>query len=254
MTRALVCLTPAESKRLIAKGVAALPQVKWALAHGRVVIGLGATDTYVAEEILGEPWPRGPYLAGFVGPEGLLETPPEVRRQPVVLIQGQRAQVGLKEVLEQFEAGDVFIKGANAVDPTGAVGIFLGSGSGGTIGLALGYLAARGSHLIVPVGLEKLVPSVAQAAGRLGNKAVTLATGKPVGIMPVVGATVITEREALRALTGVESTHVGSGGIGGAEGTVTLLLEGETDRVEEAFALVKSLKGEPPFPLPPARS
>lgn len=252
-TKALVCLTPSESRRLIAKGVAGLPEVKHALAHGRVVIAVGTTNTYVAEEILGEKMPRGSFVAGFVGPQGLWETPPEVRLNPVVLVRGDRVDRRPREVLEEFEAGDVFIKGANAVDAAGMAGIFLGGASGGTIGLAIGYLAARGAHLVVPVGLEKLVPSVAEAAGCMGTSAVEMATGEPVGLMPLVGARVITEIEALKVLTGVRASHVGGGGVGGAEGTVTLLLDGERDRVESAFSLVKSLKGEPPFPLPPAR-
>jgi hypothetical protein len=251
--KALVCLTPSESRRLIAKGVASLPEVRHALARGRVIIAVGTTNTYVAEEILGEPMPRGPYVAGFVGPQGLWETPPEIRMHPVVLIRGERVDRRPREVLEEFEAGDVFIKGANAVDPSGLAGIFLGGASGGTIGLAIGYLAARGAHLVVPVGLEKLIPSVAKAAGRMGSSAVEMATGEPVGLMPLVGARVVTEIEALAVLAGVEATHVGSGGVGGAEGTVTLLVEGERDRVEAAFSLVRSIKGEPPFPLPHAR-
>ncbi|HHY95315.1 MAG TPA: hypothetical protein GX513_09940 [Firmicutes bacterium] len=253
MTKALVCLTPAESKRLIAKGVAALPEVKGALTEGRLVIAVGTTDTYVAEEILGEPFPKGPFAAGFVGPQGLMETAPDVRMVPVVLVKGKRVDVHPREILEEFGEGDVFIKGANAVDPGRAAGIFLGGASGGTIGLAIGYLAARGSHLIVPVGLEKLVPSVELAAGELGSRTVEFAMGEPVGLMPVFGAQVITEIEALEVLAGVEVTHVGSGGVGGAEGSVVLLLEGERPKVERAFQLCQSLKGEPPFPLPPAR-
>jgi hypothetical protein len=38
--------------------------------------------------------------------------------------------------------------------------------------------------------------------------------------MPVVNATVVTEIQALRILTGVKTTHVASGSIGGCEGAV----------------------------------
>jgi len=51
-TKALVTLTPAESKRLIAKGVAAMPEVKKALMTGIIIIARGTTNTYVAEEIM----------------------------------------------------------------------------------------------------------------------------------------------------------------------------------------------------------
>lgn len=39
--RAIFVLTPSESKRLIAKAVAQLPEVKRALAEGEIVIGHG---------------------------------------------------------------------------------------------------------------------------------------------------------------------------------------------------------------------
>ena len=62
---------------------------------------------------------------------------------------------------------------------------------------------------------------------------------------------VITEVQALRILTGVTATHVGSGGIGGSEGTVVLSLGGKEKAVDNAFELVKSIKGEPPISKPP---
>jgi len=40
------------------------------------------------------------------------------------------------------------------------------------------------------------------------------------------------------------------GGVGGSEGSVHLSLEGDEERVNKAFELVKSIKGEPPVSLP----
>ncbi len=51
---------------------------------------------------------------------------------------------------------------------------------------------------------------------------------------------------------GREVTHVASGGIGGSEGAVTLVLEAEADVLDKAFEMVKSVKGEPPL-HPPRR-
>lgn len=51
---ALVALTPSESKRVIAKGVAALPEVKRAMKPGLIVIGRGTTNAFVAEELTGD--------------------------------------------------------------------------------------------------------------------------------------------------------------------------------------------------------
>jgi hypothetical protein len=43
---------------------------------------------------------------------------------------------------------------------------------------------------------------------------------------------------------------VGSGGIGGSEGAVVLLLEGYEENIEKAWEIVQSVKGEPPIAVP----
>jgi hypothetical protein len=68
--------------------------------------------------------------------------------------------------------------------------------------------------------------------------------------MPLVTATVITEVQALEVLAGVEATHVASGGIGGSEGSVVLVVEGADEQVQQAMHLVESIKGEPAVDIP----
>jgi hypothetical protein len=63
-------------------------------------------------------------------------------------------------------------------------------------------------------------------------------------------AKVVTEIQAFAILAGVRAYHIGSGGVGGSEGSVHLALEGDEGNVEKAFDLVKSIKGEPPVSLP----
>jgi hypothetical protein len=55
MTRALCVLLPSESKRLIARAVVKMPQVRQAFEEGWIVIGRDTTNAYVAEELLREP-------------------------------------------------------------------------------------------------------------------------------------------------------------------------------------------------------
>jgi hypothetical protein len=216
----ILVLTPAESKRLIAKAVVAMPQVRRALEKGRVIIANGTTTAFVAEEILG--------------------------RQAYVLVDGRPVDMPPKEIVQEFEADDVFIKGANAVDAEGHVGILMANDRGGDISMAQGVLIARGCHLIVPVGLEKLVPSVSEASRKGGILRLKYAMGLKVGLMPVVNATVVTEIQALRILAGVEAAHVASGGIGGCEGAVALVVEGTDEAVRKAFEVVEGVKGEKP--------
>jgi len=242
----VLVLTPAESKRLIAKAVVAMPQVKRALEKGRVIIANGTTTAFVAEEVLGRRVSKYRYAAGYIGEGKLAVTSSELMMKTYVLVGGRPVDVPAKEIIQEFDVDDVFIKGANAVDTEGHVGILMGDDRGGTISMAQGILVARGCHFVVPVGLEKLVPSVSEASRKGGILRLKYAMGMKVGLMPVVNATVVTEIQALRILAGVEATHVASGGIGGCEGAVTLVVEGTDEAVRRAFEVVEGVKGEEP--------
>jgi hypothetical protein len=116
--------------------------------------------------------------------------------------------------------------------------------------MAWPVVTPRGCDLIIPVSLEKLVPSVMEAAQHTGIYYFKYSTGIPVKLVPVPLAKVITEVQAFAILSGVKAYHIGSGGVGGSEGSVHLSLEGDEERMEQAFELLKSVKGEPPVSLP----
>ncbi len=250
----ILSLKPAESKRLIAKAVVALPEMRRAWENGKIIVSMGTTNAFIAEELLGKPVSKYNYAAGFIADR--LDNTDEVERiLPYMWDKGKLVEVPLEEIfrqgptqgfLKQFGAGDVFIKGANAVDPFGNAAVFTGNNLGGTCGGHMGVLWARGAHLIVPVGLEKLIPSVVLASRKAGIDKLKYATGQKVGLWPIVNATVITEIQAFQVLCGVQATHVGSGGIGGGEGSVVLVVEGKDEAVADAFSLVEKIKGEEP--------
>lgn len=253
--RALVSLTPAESKRLIAKGIAVLPEVRRALEQGIVIIARGTTNAFVVEEMTGNKVePKCRYAAGIIVDGELCATPTDTRMEPVVLRHGKLDSTPAADALQEFREGDVSIKGASAVDPEGNVGVLAAGERGGTIGEVLPVVLPRGSHLVVPVGLEKLIPSVAQAARATGIFRFKYSTGLPVGLVPIPNALVVTEVQAFQVLTGVKVVPVAAGGIAGSEGTVVLSLEGEAAQIEQALSLVKSIKGEPPVSRPAARA
>lgn len=253
--RALVSLTPAESKRLIARGVAALPEVKRALERGIVIIGRGTTNAFVIEELTGDKVaPKSHYAAGIVIDGELCVVPAGIRTKPVVLRDGEPAGVSPAEALKEFREEDVFIKGANAVDPEGNAGVLAAGDRGGTIGEILPVLLPQGGYLIVPVGLEKLIPSVNQAAPTTGIFRYKYSTGLPAGLVPVPNALVVTEVQAFQVLTGVQAVAAAAGGIAGSEGAVVLSLAGGADQIDRALSLVREIKGEPPLTRPDARS
>jgi len=239
-------LTPAESKRLIAKGIASLSVVQNAYKNGRLVITHGSTTAYVAEEVLGKTVSKYGFCAGLVIDGELSVLPREERMKAFITKHGKIVDMSLSDILKEFELNDVLIKSGNAIDVEGNVGVLLASDVGGTIGSVLGTITARGSHLIMPVGMEKLIPSVIDASLAAGQQKFKYYRGYKVGLMPVVNAEVITEIEAIKYLTGADAVHIASGGIGGSEGAVTLVVWGTDEEVSDTFALVEKLKGEPP--------
>ena len=140
--------------------------------------------------------------------------------------------------------GDVFIKGANALDPNGKAAAFLASSSGGTIGVAYGTIRAKGINLIIPVGFEKAIPlSVHEIANEVGIETVDYSMGLRYGFLPMDGL-VITEQAAIKKLTGADAYPIGCGGINGAEGAVILLLKGSSEQVKRTLKIVWKIKRE----------
>ncbi len=244
--RALFVFTPPESKRFIAKAVARLPEVKTAGEEGEIAIGHGATNVAVAEEIFGECPDRDRYLSGVIINRILCVTQAEEKPPMLVWKKGVRVAPGptMEETLKDFGAGSVFIKGANAVDPDRNVGVFVANPAGGTIGWSYGILSARGCHLIVPVGLGKLVPSVREAARSCGQDTYYYCQGIRVGMIPIMNATVVTEIEAFRILFDLDAVHIGGGGLQGSQGSVVLVAEGAKGKLDQAIGLIESIKGE----------
>ena len=120
-------LTSAEGKRLIAKGVAALPCVQQALAEGTIIIGYGTTNGFIAEELTGQPIDKGRYAAGIVAGGQWTVTDSDSRLPTIVLEKGTTSSTPWLEALANFTADDVFIKGANAIDLEGNAGVLVGS-------------------------------------------------------------------------------------------------------------------------------
>jgi len=263
LTSALVTLTPSESKRLIAKGVAAMPEVWNALESGVIIFARGSTNAYVAEEIMiktenkaaydKKVLNKSEYSRGVITMGELTTNQRRGTGNDFVLKNGKIWDISPRDVIPQFTRNDVFFKGASAVDAWGEAGVLCAGADAGTIGYALTLLMARDANLIVPVGLEKMVPSVEDAISVTGCFNYKYSTGFPCSLIPLVKGKVVTEIQALAILFGVNATMVGAGGIGGSEGTVVLVVEGSEADVDKAFNLIKSIKGEAPTPAPEIR-
>ena len=249
-THALVNILPREGKRLIARGVLALPEVKRVLENGWFVVSRGITPSYILEELTGQDYDTANCTAGIVTEGRMASVLEDDRLGPWVFKNGNLDETPAPVVLDQFTAYDVSVKGANAVDPDGNIGVFAADKAGGTVGGIWPTITARGAHWVAPVSLERLIPSVIEAARHCGNHLWDYTMGQSAGFMPVVNALVVTEVQAIELLTGVTAVHVGSGGVAGSEGAVMLALEGEHDVVLKAFELIEDIKGEPQFDPP----
>ncbi len=248
--RATVVLNPAASKRLLGKAVAGLPEVKNAYARGRLSVSTSSSSAFVLEELTGEKVPAYRYSVGMVADGMLTTSVVEDRVAAGFFVKGEKVEMEALPFFDTFEKGDVVIKGASAVDPQGNTGVLAANNQGGTIGGILSFLAVRGIPLIMPVGLEKSVASVSEAAAGWGQLTLSRSMGLKVWLFPVTCALVVTEIQALGVLAGVNARHIASGGIGGSEGAVVLLLEGYEDDLAKAWDICESVKAEPPLTVP----
>lgn len=244
--KASVILNPSESKRLIAKSIPELPVIKQALKEHKIVISLGTTNAYVAEELLDKKISKENFIAGFNDEQNNVNLSEKIS-SPIVIERGKAVDKSPGEIRDELEPEDVFLKGGNALDPEGIVGVMVGAKDGGTVGKNMGHVVSRGTNLVIPIGLEKTIEgSVPRISEEVGNEEFDRTMGSSVGLWPLYG-TVITEIEAIELLTGTNSFQIAAGGVGSGRGSVTLGITGPEEKVDRSFELVEKIKGEPPL-------
>ena len=240
-------LTVSESKRLIARGVAQCPIVKRALQSGIVAVAKGSTNGYIVEELTGERINKPHYCTGTTRPKKCKSDVSIANKLPdLVLRDGKRWEgVSATDAVGQMKAGDVFIKGANALNyERRQAAILVGHPTGGTVGAAIGTVLARRATFLIPVGLEKSIPGdLHELHRRLTDSG---ADGSGPTLWPVDGE-IFTEIEALSVLCGIQAQPIGAGGICGAEGAVWISVWGTEEQVQKAEAVIDSIQGEPAF-------
>ncbi|MFC1694073.1 hypothetical protein ACFL1R_11255 [Candidatus Latescibacterota bacterium] len=251
IVQAQIILTVSESKRLIARAVAQMPIIKRVLDEGMIIITKGTTNTYVAEEITSQKIEKGAFVRGGIYPvKGEKRLKPSTRLSDIVLINGKIIKgLSLTDAVKELKQGDVVIKGANALDYANkTAGVFIYSSptaSSGTTGKFIPYAVARKAHIVVPIGLEKNVAgNVVNLTKKMNEPLESL--NRTLSMFLLTGE-IVTEIEALKILTGISAFQAGAGGIGGAEGSVILVLRGQKEQVEKALQLVEEIQGELPF-------
>lgn len=242
-------LTSAESRRLIAKAVVAMPEFQRAWASAYVLLAGGTTNAFIAQELLGREGIEPARCTLGISTDGLLcITHPDSRKSfPNVFFKGRPSDKTIPDALSDFHPETIVVKGANAVDPQGNVGVVTAGFDGGTVPRVIGPVTSKGLKYITPVGLEKLVPSVPAAAAAVGATHIDVSLGADFGMYCLANTTVVTEIEALGILFGVKAVLVCCGGVGGSEGAVTLAAEGDEPDITALVDILEgSVKGEPP--------
>ena len=169
--KAVFTLTSSESRRLIAKAVVSMPEVQKAWKEAYLLLAGGTTNAFIAQELMNDRTIEPGLCTAGISTDGLLcVTDPGSRKSyPNVFLKGEPQDKTLTEGLNDFNPATVVIKGANAVDMQGYVGVITAGFDGGTIPRIIGTVTSKGLLMITPVGLEKLVPSVREAALALGG-------------------------------------------------------------------------------------
>ena len=241
--KASVVLSAGAAKRVIAKGVVVLPTVKNALVKGTIVITLGTTNAIVAEEILGRAIDRTAFAAGFIDNRfNINERLGEMDK--IIIRNGEEIEIDQQELLDSLGASDVIIKGGNAIDPWGNVGVLMASRTAGTVGRYYSIALARGVEVVIPISLQKAIHTpIDELAHAMGSGKVNLSMGLVCGMHPIVGR-VVTEIDALEALFPVQVAQIAGGGVGSGAGSVSLLITGQESAVRAAFDLVKNISAE----------
>jgi hypothetical protein len=260
---AQISLTPTESKKLIAKAIANMPLVKKAAHEGMVAIHPSSSSYFIAEELTGKKPETNYWVCGLIAPRGactemgvmLGDYFPKENNHPGEfrnwwVIRNGRLNIGEKvqDILDQAKESDVFIKGVNALDCDGNAGILIGDPiGGGPVGYLLNAWKKTSFHWIFPAGLEKLIPvSISQASKFAKQIKYDYAMGLAAGLLPCPkgeNAITVTEIDAIKMLTGADSMPIASGGIGGAEGAITIVISGDEEQVKKAIDYAEQSKG-----------
>ena len=262
--RAQVTLIPTESKKLIARAVAGMDEVQNAFHKGIVAIHPSSSTIFIVEELVGAFPETEVWVSGLVAPKAAcvsLESSMGHRQMggagPSLpglagfsftwVIEKGKLKTGLPlgPLLDRMGPEDVYIKGVNAIDPNNMVGVLIGNKvEGGTIGMVTSRAKRQGFKMVFPVGLEKLIPVPIKKASEAAafRNSLDYSMGSPCALLPCEGL-VVTEPRAIELLTGATAIPISAGGLGGAEGAITMIVTGDEGQVTKAINYIEGVKG-----------
>lgn len=243
--KAWVTLTVAEGKRLIACGLKKDPLVSECLNSGIIVIAKGSTNTYVAQELTNLDLANGDYVNGHILPSASTKKLDKPHIIPeIVLENGALSEKVYPDVMRKMKNSDILLKGANIINyEKQQAGVVIVHPTGGTCGLITPPIEDNNIKLIIPVGLEKDSSLDIEELSHKSKNIKEESKGNAPYLWALNGC-LFTEIEAIKQFADVDITFVGKGGIGGAEGAISLLLNGSEPELKKALELISDVQGE----------
>jgi len=244
--RIQITLTSAEGKRIIAKGIKTLPWVQGIRKRGKILLKGGTTVSAVSEELCGKPMK----ISGMITPQGTLTSQwkDEILWAHAYILRGNdtlplHTREDWEREVPSFTPEDLIITGANVFDAHGQAAVMAATYDGGSSLPSFQTLLIEGVPFLIAAGLEKLAPgNLIEVISRTGRKKVDFSYGAAVGLVAVFGR-IFTELEALESLAKVKAWVIGKGGIHGAEGSTTFLVEGPAKEVMKIDKLYQGVRG-----------
>ncbi|MHA2299575.1 MAG: hypothetical protein ACXACD_01335 [Candidatus Thorarchaeota archaeon] len=237
-----ITLTVPEAKRVIAKSIVNRDDVKQAIKSGKILLKGGTTVSAISDELVGQKLRIG----GRISPRGTMNTLKKYDQHHSALIENGKflgIDKTIGKVTGSLEKDDVIIVSANAIDIHGDAAMMAAAPLGHNPGKAMAGFASQGCKVIIAAGLEKLIPGrISDAIQSCGRTIIDKSMGAAIGLIPLIGE-IVTEKEALEGLAEVSVTVIGAGGIHGAEGSTTLVVDGPESEVERILEIVLSIKG-----------
>ena len=240
-------LTVSESKRLIAKGIAVNKEVRERLENGMVIITLGTTNTYIAEELAGLDTPRGSFVTGRIYPGYKEDFQKGIKRHSeILLVKGKMTDMSYTDALAKMEPQDIVFKGANMLNyAKRQAAVCVGAPDGGTVAKLRRYTDNGRGRWVCPVGLEKSTAQDLFEIQKITNN--SSVERKNTVKLNVTEGNVYTEIEAVKEFADVDVFVTAKGGVDGAEGGVSLLVCGSKVEVQKVEAVIRQVSGEPDF-------
>lgn len=241
MKKIQITLTVEESKELISRSILIHPAFKYSQNNGSIVLKGGTTVSRICEKILGFPL----RICGRITERGTVSSDKSSDTPHSVLIKNnhwKNIDDDIVSCTASLGSNDLIICSANAIDHNGKAALMAGSVGGGSVGASLSNWYTEGVKVIIPVGIEKMVPGdLDNIICKASRKKIEFSNGMAVGLMPLAGE-IFTELEAFKILGAADAYTVGSGGLYGASGSVTFQIEGEIDYINRIIEMLKDIK------------